>query len=270
MQILSYTHLISDSVMGWSKLSDTGLGCCKRCTDSLEACCCAVWHGAYTSASCTCWSMPLAIFLVNRRFHEYGTEIFFSSNRFEVVWDTSFQDGETDNLIDVLATLPPAALPHIRYIYISLVGVIYHHFGSDHQFERRWDEAMNLLVHKLSLPKLTLRIKDVTHRGQSIENLTTGRDDSLEIEELEWKLYQRLIQPLTNLTQPLKNFSIDFGPPPHGRYQELRDKRQSILEESVMGQAYDKVAAGRLREINNVKPVGPVFGPDGVQVWPLQ
>jgi len=95
---------------------------------------------------------------------------------------------------------------------------------------------MKLLVRRLSLPHLTLGIEDVTGRGQSIENLTTGRDDSFEIEELEWKLYQRLIQPLMNLKQPLKNFSIDFGRPPYGKYKELRAKRQSILEEIVMGQ----------------------------------
>ena len=48
----------------------------------------------------------------------------------------------------------------------------------------------------LPLPKLTLRIEDITRRGQRAENLITGRDDSLEVEGLEWKLYQHLIQTI--------------------------------------------------------------------------
>jgi len=125
MHILSYTDLVSDGVITWSKLSDTGLGCCKRCTDSLEVCCCAVRHGGYTSLSCKCWSMPSTLFLVNRRFYEYGTEIFYSWNRFKVVWDISDEKEEINSLIDILTSLPPIALPYIRYIDIYLVGVMY-------------------------------------------------------------------------------------------------------------------------------------------------
>src|ERR1700710_671960 len=68
--ILSYTDLVTDSIITWSKLSDTGLGCFKKCTDSLEACYCAVRHSAYTSLSCRCWVMSSTLFLVNRRFYE--------------------------------------------------------------------------------------------------------------------------------------------------------------------------------------------------------
>ena len=113
IQISSYTDLVSDSVIEWSKLSETNrLDCCKKCTDSLNACCCAVRHSAYTTASCVCWSIPLAIFLINRRFREYSTEI-CSKNIFKVIWDASSEINVTDYIINVLATLPPAAFPYI-------------------------------------------------------------------------------------------------------------------------------------------------------------
>ena len=66
----------------------------------------------------------------------------------------------------------------------------------------------------------------------------------------------------------LKDFSIKFGCPPYGRHQELPDQWQSILEERVMGQAYDRLAAGILREIGDVKVVDPIFRLEGIQLWP--
>ena len=125
--------------------------------------------------------MSSTLFLVNRRFYEYGTEIFYSRNRFEVVWDTSSNREEADNFIGMLISLPPSALPYIRFIDIYLVGVMYRHFGNDHPFECSWDEAIKLLTRRLSLSELTLRVEDVTGRGHRSRHIESRERRSLFI-----------------------------------------------------------------------------------------
>lgn len=254
-QILQYTSLVSDQSLllshdlGKTEPADS---CCMKCTDSLDGCCCLVRHAAYATSSCVCWELPFNIFLVNRQFYKTGIEMFFSMNVFTLDWEIA--DGTTDGekyvdpVKDIFSKLPNAALQYIRYLCISIQGLTYAHFEDNHPFRRDWADAVNLIRSELT-PKLTLRIEDRTFRGQSYHNLTTGQDDSAEVEAEEWALYQLLAQPLVDLQLPLQSFSIRFGMPPYGKFHQLRQDRQLTLEKRVAGKAYDVQSAGKLGQL---------------------
>lgn len=224
--------------------------------DSLDGCCCLVRHAAYATSSCVCWELPFNIFLVNHQFYKTGIEVFFSMNVFTLNWEIADDRLDTPDgekyvypIKDMFTKLPSAALQYIRYLCISIQGLTYVYFEDNHPFRRDWANAVNLIQSELTTPKLTLRIEDRTIRGMSYHNLTTGQDDSVEVEAEEWALYQRLAQPLADLQLPLQSFSIRFGMPPYGKFHQLRQDRQLVLEKRVAGKVYDVQSAGKLGQL---------------------
>lgn len=260
LRILGYSDLVSPSAieLGAACTRPYRLAsCCQMCTDTLEACCCAVMHGAYSTSagSCTCWTMPTPLFLVNHDFYEHSRSIFFSKNVFRIVWYTTEDDeARRRTLSSFLTVVPPSSLPLIRNIHIRLSDLNYAQFESDaaerhYCFRKDWVQSIALLAQELMLSNLNLWIEDASEREPSIDHWETGVDDSLQIEEKEWKLYQRLIQPLVDIGQPLCSFTIKLADPPYGLHDKIRDERRHMLEQRVMGQDYNSSKVVGLQEM---------------------
>jgi hypothetical protein len=275
-QILGYTDLVCPEAIVWT--GGYGLersSCCMRCTDALEACCCSVLHAAYSSNLCSCWAMPSAIFSINRRLHEYAIEIFFSKNTFKLYPGDPEPESDSRYLLRFLQAIPQRALMYIRSIHLIFEGLDYHILGPGKVFQKNWNSTVEFISRNLKLPQLCLTIEDHGSRfGGSVENLTTGRDDSAEVEDLEWIMYQRLAEPLESLGC-LRALYIHFSRPPYERFVELRKQREIILERRIMGDAYNSIATGKfvgrghLQGLVKQAPAQIVLGPDETQIWPL-
>lgn len=252
MRVLSHTQLVHpNGIVTWRPLTNPASEeCCLTCTETLDACCCYIQHGAFSTSdtNCSCWITPTALFLVNHRFYNYCIDIFFSQNTFLLDWyvDGSGQeDGLSQTLLILLSRFPDHIYCHIRKIHIRLYLLYYSDLGpnfniaeSGHSFGVQWPQAIALMATKLILPCLTLLVEDLAERENSTRNLETGFDDSLEVEQQEWSLYQHLVQPIADLGVPLNHFALKLCPPPYGRYHELRTQRRIELEQKVMGQDY--------------------------------
>ena len=270
-QVLAYTDLVSPGNIEW--VSGRGIidsGCCKKCTDALESCCCSLRHAAFTSTRCTCWAFPKAIFHASRMLHNYATQIFFSSNKFKVYTLDRFEGGNHLCVLKFLHALPSRSLQHIRYLHCVFDGLSRDDLNPGNEYQENWKATVDFISHNLALRDLSLKIEDTTSRSQSVENLITGRDDSAEVEVLEWKLYQRMTEPISKLSG-LKNFYVHFTNPPYEVYADLRSHRETILEKRVMGEAYDSDDKFAERDYLQAieKAARPVLGPDGTQIWPL-
>lgn len=253
MRVLSYTQLVHpQGIITWWPLTLPHMSeCCLACTGTLDACCCYVQHGAFSTSDtrCSCWVLPVSLFLVNHRFYECGMEIFFSRNIFQLFWytDGSGQDdGGSQSLPMLLNKFPESMYRYIRNVHIRIHGLWYTNIGPDnivgeesgYDFDSDWKHGFILMSKKLTLPRLTLWVEDRTRREQSIQHYETGIDDSLDVEEQEWTLYQRLVQPIVDLGVPLHNFALEFCEPPYGKHHQLRTERRNKLEQRVMGESY--------------------------------
>ena len=84
-KVLGYTDLIAPFNLEWHPGKGfVPFDCCKKCTDTLEVCCCSLYHAAFSS-ECICWRMPISLFLVSHRVRELATHIFYSRNNFVVL-----------------------------------------------------------------------------------------------------------------------------------------------------------------------------------------
>lgn len=269
MRVLSYTQLMHPhGVVPWWPLTNPVWGnCCRECNYTLDACCCYVQHGAFSTADtcCSSWITPVSLFLVSSQFYELGMEILFSQNVFQIDWQTDGSDqehGRRQSLLMFLTRFPEAAYRYIRKIHVRLHDLRYWEVGpgykvaeSGHSFGLEWPQGIALMSKKLVMRRLTLWIEDLGHRGWSEIHLETGLDDSLQVEEKEWTLYRRLVQPIADLgEQSLQNFALQFCSPPYNQHHDLRTQRRTELEKSVMGQDYCSDHVSGLRQLFDEGP----------------
>lgn len=254
MRVLSHTQLVPpEGIINWWPLTIPTMGkCCFACTGTLDACCCYVQHGAFSTSDgrCSCWVTPVSLFLVNHRFYECGTEIFFSHNIFEITWltDGEYQDdGGSQSLPILLNKFPESAYRYIRNVHIVIYGLWYEDIGPDrivpneYDFDCDWKQGFSLMSKKLTLPRLTLWVEDRTGREESVRvrDYESDMEDNLEaMEEQDWTLYQLLVQPIVDLGVPLRDFALEFDQREYGEHPLLRIKRRKELEQRVMGEAY--------------------------------
>lgn len=248
MRVLSHTHLVHpEGTVKWLPATSPALSrCCRRCTDSLEACCCSVLHGAFSTAegNCPCWVTPKSLFLVNHRFYTYGFEIFFSQNIFQIDWHTNREyhdDNWSQTLTMLLTRFPESAYCHMRMIHVRLRGLSsYKALDSGHgsHFRHEWLKGIALMSKKLVLPRLRLWIEDMSDSRLAEPDWFPIVDESLVAAENEWKLYQKLVQPIVNIGTPFKDFALEFNRPPDECHGELRRRRRQQLERRVMGDNY--------------------------------
>ncbi|MCJ1482669.1 hypothetical protein MMC06_002835 [Schaereria dolodes] len=257
-QILGHTDLVAPRPIEW--VSGHGI--------VLPDC-------SFTSAQCTCWRLPTALFQVSKGIHECATRLFFSKNKFKLpTLDWSLDGGDHSCVLRFLAALPRHSLQHIRSLHCVFSSLEDHHLDPDSQAWANWHATAAFMSRHLSLPDLTLTIEDTTSRGgPSVFNLTTGIDDSAETRRAERKLHQRIAEPLAQL-QGLRDLFLHFSVGGYGKFETPGEQEETVLEKRIMGEAYDSRAHGKYAEEvqrrEDIKRAErPVFGPDGAQIWPL-
>ena len=270
VQILGHSDLIAPFDLQWCP--DKGLvpfDCCKMCTETLEVCCCSFYHAAYSSR-CVCWRVPISIFLVSHRVRELATHIFYTSNHF-IILPRSDKDNNTlvqrssqGELSQFLARLPEYAWKDLRYIQWTSPVFKADYIPPNEDETSGWLNTIDLLSRKADLSRLSIMMDLICDYTWYIPNGEYVLDAQ---EMVMWTAYQRALKPMVGL-KGLLNLFI------HINWPRLdQDRYEKKLEELVMGEGYNSAARGKYRKSklwnDGYSDEGPVFGPDGCEVWPL-
>ncbi|MCJ1381037.1 hypothetical protein MMC17_004146 [Xylographa soralifera] len=206
----------------------------------------------------------MSIFLTSHIVRRIATALFYSGNKFVLFlngidkWrpyqcSTSLRSP----LAQFIKALPKEALPHLRRVVLTFLGLDPEEFLQDERKVTEWEKAIDLLDREVNLPKLTLVL--------DIDEWYLGQDPALsKAQHLD--IYMRILQPLIRI-RGIRNFFVFLKPRAlYGR------EIACILEKSVVGPEYDAVANGkpeeRRRRWNDGYCYEPVFGPDGRMLSP--
>jgi len=274
-QILGYTDLIAPFDLEWR--SDKGLvpfDCCKKCTSTLEVCCCSFYHAAFAS-TCDCWRIPISLFLVSRRVQELASHIFFTRNHFVVLprlnKDNSLVN-TTPSSMEISRFL--ASLPACAWKDLQSVRWILPCFGPDYLLAEEhgtldWQNTIQKISEKADLPKLNITIDMAGERDRNIWPPIVSPD---EYQASMWIAYQRIIAPMVQL-KGLRNMFVHLTWPRWSDIEGLREKHEQVLERLIMGKEYNAIANGKFRKRrlwnDGWSDEGPVYGPHGCLEWPL-
>ncbi|KAB8229659.1 uncharacterized protein BDW43DRAFT_314695 [Aspergillus alliaceus] len=252
LRILEHTALVApEGYLAWSPDSgfsslgefyeyrwDPRLHCCRLC-DPLRIVCCRPMvpkGGTWVSQCNKCWKFPLSLFLVNRRFYQEATHIFWSLNRF-VVFDTEAYPS------DVIGPFPPILEPVHLATFMSPYAMRYLRYLQFNSPPNRGDalkaykEMIELLRRSADLPRLTITLN--LREMQSYEY--EYQEPISEEEEIQTylELYTPLIIALVPL-RALKDFFVHIGTLRSWRdcVENKRALWERRLETMVMGMEY--------------------------------
>lgn len=265
--ILEYSELIAPFELEWCKYRGLApFDCCTTCTSALDSCACTAYHGAY-SPTCTCWRLPLNIFLVSRQVYNIAQAIFYRRNRFVLVP----RGGRLDDLelckealpaaADMLNSLPSTATSHIRSlgIVVSLSRSIQE--GILANIFDEWEDIISLVQTRFDTSNLCLTLY-MNHKT-AIHNYSLLRQT--------YRSFTRRLQRIPQLKDVFIYVDWLFGTRNGGR-SEL----SSELEKEVLGLNYDSKQNGKSMETgarvwtNEKSPFSELVAPDGCLVWPRE
>lgn len=264
-QILSYTELVAPFQLEWCP--DRGLvpfDCCKTCTDTLDCCCFSFYHAAHAT-SCSCWRLPLSLFLVCRKVHQIAMSVFYSYNEFNILpagIKSRLYYPRPSPLIQVpmiqfFERLPLNAFPYLRSVTLTFPDFMPQSVLSDRRGGMKtWEHAIGVIAQRIDLPRFSLTIL--------IEN---PRNNTSREPAEDWlQAYKKIVRPLTRLKRML-NLFIHLSWP-YGSEEEY----ESMLERSVLGEHYDAISRGKYcvkRPFwDDCWSERPVFQSDGLKLWP--
>lgn len=299
-RILSFTELVSTQDLELSMQDKTKIGtiCCKKCSDTLEACCCRFNFGSWSS-TCICLSRSMqtfeASFNINRSWRSNALRVFYSQNHFNIVSHQPYpvyghvQEVPTSGYGDLklfLTRIPAGTAMHLRSLQLTMPSINDQEtLPSDDDLEL-WKSSIELLSRMANLAKLNLTL-DMSQDRKYLKSCAVPLKKARAI----WSIYQRIVAPLACLGG-LRNLFIRLSYPqicqPHRlRALQLRDQREQKLERSIMGADYDAFVHGKSTNGGfgwdgmywEDRPMfrdtargaygrAPAFGPDGSQVWP--
>lgn len=268
-EILQYTDLVAPHDLQWvpqqgyicrSGGIDSMRQCLQLRPDSLNPCeLCALIHrhcyrgkaqNAALYSSCSCWRFPANYFLVSREVHQIATRIFYSNNHFNIFCYDNHSKEPTLHL----AKFPPFtkrltgnALPYLRSLQFMISDIPSFPSPQASVSIKNWTECVRMLKQDGDIPRLSITI-DFSRAGEIVEVY----DDHLAAFERDKRARvteQRIIGSL-KLLHGLKDLFVHWGYP---RYRETyprhsadeREKREIMLEQSVMGQDYNATARGK-------------------------
>ena len=265
--ILTYTDIKAPFDLEWYS-NGKGLvpfDCCKTCTDTLDCCSCSFYHAAYSSR-CTCWRLPIDIFLVSHTVNWIATKLFYSSNRFVLPRrDPYCPDNRSfprtlpwSALTGFLSMLPDKAFPFLRHVSVVISGENLFFPLESHGHHIEWENSIKLLARKADPAKLTFTLE--------VEECSDWSWWTPDVFRQQFA-HKRLVHAVSFLVG-LQNFFVHLKSEHRSTYSE------SVIERSVMGPNYDAIANGKANEtrkrwFNNYSEEDPVFGPDGQKIWPL-
>ena len=190
--------------------------CCRRCTDSLEICCC-ITKGAYSS-TCVCFPPPVTLLRLNRSLSETACRVLFSQNLFVL-------RGGLRSMISFLSNLPSAEASQLRRLQI----VLERHNYPETVITKMWEQLVSMIETRLQLASLELHVD----LADSIsEHLPPVPPIDILRQRLEYILAALKKLPL----KPRKLFVYLDG------YPEMARE----AEKSVMGESYLPVEQYRL------------------------
>ncbi|KAI0187806.1 hypothetical protein F4808DRAFT_354860 [Astrocystis sublimbata] len=261
--ILQYSELVAPFDLEWRP--DRGLvpfDCCRACTATLDCCTCAFYHGAHSS-SCTCWRLPLSIFLTSRQVYQCAREIFYQRNRFIILPE----GGRLSNLwtckaalpafAKLLQRLPPNTAPLFRSIGLAVLLPELAQFSSvQHLLLTQWRSIIRLLSASCDVQKLRLAL----FIGESLSH----------------PISQPPYRALTDHPElrDLQDFFVYIQWPIHASGEGVV-RYSAELEREVLGSAYDSSAKGKWTELprlwyDGMSREGSIFAADGSRIWPRQ
>ncbi|KAB8276416.1 hypothetical protein BDV30DRAFT_224434 [Aspergillus minisclerotigenes] len=259
--ILSFTELVAPFQLEWCPVRGLApFDCCKTCTDSLWGCCCSFYLAAYATG-CTCWRLPLSLFLVSKRVHRIATSIFYSKNIFFiatthsncVVWSLEKPLPVPTITTQFFNRLPSYALPHLRSITVGFLD-----FWPQSVFNQRaiadLKKGLDIMAQNLDLSKLTISLQI-----DSAKSFLTNKSVD------EWiEACHLIVQPLIH-TSRIKRLFVYISP-------RQAKHHEPVLEKAVLGNSYDAVQHGKYYAkvplwFNGYSREGPVYQADGRLVW---
>ncbi|OAA68783.1 hypothetical protein SPI_00978 [Niveomyces insectorum RCEF 264] len=289
-RILAYSDLVAPYDLEWQ----AGRGfppydCCTACTATLDACACARNHAAHAT-TCTCWTPPIALFLVSRRVYAIALTIFYGRNRFVVLprdarldcWHCC--DGSVPQdapLAQFLRRVPPPAQRRIRFLGLACpplslgLGPSAAEEGGDNgdddnddddKEQRAWKRTVDLVRQRLDVRnlQLSLYVGSVSVRAAVLTSLQPPRASVLSA-------CRRRLRHLRAL-DGLRDFFV-YLDWPYATRGTKTDTYAAALERATMGASYDAAARGKWAHTPRLwydgrSQAGAVRAPDGTRVWP--
>jgi hypothetical protein len=292
--ILSYTDLVSPLYLACSQmgqdgrppkslrqLGDNNVLCCRRCSDTLDVCACPSRHAAYTTNNCTCWRFPSALFLVDRNLNALATRVFYSQNKFILIAgevEDAFSPPTTDQYLRgqtaLITSLPKSALPHLRWIEVSLKTLYPSDCLPGTSGQAAWTGLAAVIKSVARTTPLTVQLR----LGDGVHDLFMNPEmDDAEVVQ-KWESFQNIADLFkATPTTGYRDFFIRLSSPqPHSAENDLlRWQRERVLEGRIMGAEYDAAARGKYRDPAedfyqwNTYHEEPVYGPEGWLLNPV-
>jgi len=269
-RVLHSSGLLAPGPITWVEGDRLGRpSCCHQCTDTLETCCCPRLHAAFTSMRCTCWSWPRDHFLVGKGFREQALQIIYTSNVFSVHTLHAHPERDEDwcyehrSALTFLQSLPPDALPYVRTLRIVFPDFTPYDLRIGTRSLANWKATLAFIRQHITLARLDLTL--CLQHALEDDGYNTGS------EEIEWRFYQRMIEPVTIL-RGVQNLYVIFPPVDDPARVARNRERERELQRTVMGGSYIRpltIRVGQGHPATDTGKIHPiVLGPSGEQVWP--
>ena len=135
------------------------------------------------------------------------------------------------------------ALRFLRSLQFVDPRIVSSHSSSEDASAQSLVESIEILRQHADLPRLVITI-DKSRSREDIDMYTT-QDEGDEYDRNAWARDQFLISPLKQL-HGLKDLFVHLASPRYVQgFAELRDRKEKLLEQSVMGDHYDAIARGK-------------------------
>ena len=263
-RILEYTDLVAPHDLEWSP--SIGYTChspshhtmngqyrpslsirnpCELCFRVHQGCYCRMNHEGSFDSQCSCWRFPTAFFRVSREYKRIAIRIFYSRNHFNILYSE-----EHIGHRQPVMSFPPfsqrlrqEAVRFLRSLQFVNPRIISSHSTSEDASAQSWAESIQILGQYADLPRLVITI-DKSRLREDI-NMYATQDEGDEYDRNAWARDQFLIGPLKQL-HGLKDLFVHLASPKYVQASvELRDRKEKLLEQSVMGDHYDAIARGK-------------------------
>lgn len=209
-----------------------GTECCLDCTPTLATCACAPMRAAY-SASCTCSTVPAALFRVTKQMKSEATMILFSKNRFILSGDFAA------NIMFIQSKLAcdSGAASYIRKLDLEIsIAQLYEMRYPESEPACRWDALVASVASSLHMPKLWLSIDAGSFRDRMVHLNNDGDYD-----------YSWLRASYTALTKPLHEHMREQSRPEKFHvFLSWWIEEEEKIEKELMGQQYESASEGKL------------------------
>ena len=209
-----------------------GTECCNDCSPTLATCTCAPIRAAYSS-SCTCSTMPAALFRVSKQMNHEATMILFSKNRF--ILSGAF----AANTMFIKSKLAFASgfASYVRKLDLEIsIGPLYEMRDPESEAARDWAALIATVASSLHMPKLWLSIDAGSFRDRMLHLNNDGDFD-----------YSWLRASYATLMKPLHaHMSEQSRPEKFHVFLSWWEEEEEKIEKDLMGRQYESGSEGKL------------------------